>query len=193
MAPPITTIHTRRILHGQQITPFPGFTNGNRVAGFTFCLISVRGTAAKYGSNLTALASVEENGAVYTYTTVITVTSGTDPDDSPSKTCYTDPYGPPGPPTSPFTLRRAIVEASALAESARPIQIRFNIPENVSDGWDNTLGIWKIVLDTKDTVALGRLKDGQIIIDGSTQPGGRSDGPKIIIVSPGERVIKMGW
>lgn len=120
------------------------------------------------------------------FNTVITVTSGTDPDDSKSRTCYTDPAGPPGPPTSPCTLRRAIVEANALDASARPILIRFEIPEDPNEGFDGVLGVWKIHLySTLDTVVLGRLKDGQITIDGSTQPGGRADGPKIILVGPG--------
>ncbi len=118
--------------------------------------------------------------------TTITVTSGTDPDDSSSKTCYTDPPGPAGPPTSPCTLRRAIVEASALLAAARPILIRFNIPADPAHGYVAALGIWKIqVYNTTKTVVLGRLADGKIIIDGTTQPGGRATGPKIIIVGPG--------
>jgi hypothetical protein len=48
------------------------------------------------------------------------------------------------------------------------------------------LGIWKLQLySTTQTQALPRLADGQIIIDGTTQPGGRPSGPKIIIVGPG--------
>jgi hypothetical protein len=119
------------------------------------------------------------------YVTVITVTSGTDPDDSKSKTCYTDPIGPPGPPTSPCTLRRAMVEASALDASARPILIKFDIPATAGEGYDASLDAWIIDLyETTETLALGRLKDGQITIDGTTQPGGRSDGPKIILYGP---------
>jgi len=78
-------------------------------------------------SNTTTSQSIAAHAA-YTYTTVITVTSGTDPNDSASQTCYTDPVGPPGPPTSPCTLRRAIVEASALGASSRPILIKFIHP-----------------------------------------------------------------
>jgi hypothetical protein len=117
--------------------------------------------------------------------TTITVTSGTDPDDSKSKTCYTDPPGPPGPPTPPCTLRRAIVEANALSAVDRPILIRFDIPALPAEGYDPALDIWVIELYTLDTLVLGRLKDGGIIIDGSTQPGGRNDGPKIILLGPG--------
>ena len=123
---------------------------------------------------------------VYTYTTVITVTSGTDPDDSLSKTCYTDPPGAAGPPTTPCTLRRALVEASALSAGARPILIKFDIPADPAHGYVSALGIWKIqIYATTQTVVLGRLKDGQIIIDGTTQPGGRSTIPKVFIVGPG--------
>lgn len=118
--------------------------------------------------------------------TVITVTSGTDPDDSQSRTCYTDPVGPPGPPTAPCTLRRAIIEASNLPAASRPILIKFNIPATVEEGNDSILGVWKIHLyNTTQTVVLGRMKDGQITIDGSTQPGGRISGPKIILIGPG--------
>jgi parallel beta-helix repeat protein len=118
--------------------------------------------------------------------TTITVTSGTDPDDSSSKTCYTDPPGPAGPAASPCTLRRAIVEANALAAAARPILINFNIPTDPAHGYVAALGIWKIqVYNTTKTVVLGRLADGKIIIDGTTQPGGRTTGPKIFILGPG--------
>jgi hypothetical protein len=129
---------------------------------------------------------VRPESAVTTPTTIITVTSGTDPDDSQSKTCYTDPPGPAGPPTAPCTLRRAIIEANNLAAGARPILIKFNIPADAGQGYVAALGIWKLQLhSTTQTQALPRLADGQIIIDGTTQPGGRPSGPKIIIVGPG--------
>ncbi|MCA9960800.1 MAG: hypothetical protein KC443_17290 [Anaerolineales bacterium] len=150
-------------------------------------LISVVAAAQDIPTNITAKSA--DPISLFPITdpvTVITVTSGTDPDDSNSKTCYTDPVGPPGPPTTPCTLRRAIVEASALGPEARPILIRFDIPEDPAEGYDPVLDVWKIELyATTDTVELGRLKDGQVIIDGSTQPGGRSDGPKIILLGPG--------
>jgi hypothetical protein len=111
----------------------------------------------------------------YTYTTVITVTSGTDPDDSKSMTCSSNP---------PCTLRRAIVESRNLSASQRPVLISFNIPQDAGEGYDSSLQIWKInVFDTTDTLIFRRLK-GDVIIDGATQPNGRTDGPKIIIVGP---------
>ncbi|MCX6030271.1 MAG: right-handed parallel beta-helix repeat-containing protein [Chloroflexi bacterium] len=146
-----------------------------------FGLLSVNRSAASDPAPVARPASVATIP-----TTVITVTSGTDPDDSQSKTCYTDPAGPAGPPTAPCTLRRAIVEANNLSAGARPILIKFNIPQDPAHGYVAALGIWKIqVYNTTQTVALGRLADGRIIIDGTAQPGGRATGPKIIIVGPG--------
>jgi len=128
----------------------------------------------------------EDNSPAALPVTTITVTSATDPDDSKSKTCYTDPPGAAGPPTSPCTLRRAIVEANALSAGERPILINFNIPENPVEGYVPALGAWKIqVYPTIDLKALGYLRYGSIIIDGTTQPGGRTTGPKIIVVGPG--------
>lgn len=118
----------------------------------------------------------------YTYTTVITVTSGRDLDTSQSTTCYTDPPGTAGPPAAPCTLRRAIVEARAVV--TRPVLIRFNIPTTETQSYSSTLGIWHIyLLSTSDASVLRRL-NGNIIIDGSTQPGGRASGPKIFLVGP---------
>jgi hypothetical protein len=151
-----------------------------------FLVTAVVTTAENIRTESALAAPDREERGLADPVTVITVTSATDPDDSPSLTCYTDPVGPPGPPTSPCTLRRAIVEAGALDEAARPILISFDVPEDEAHGYLPTLDAWKIeVFATLDTVALGRLEGGEIIIDGSTQPGGRSDGPKIIIAGPG--------
>jgi hypothetical protein len=109
--------------------------------------------------------------------TTITVDSGTDPDNSKSKTCsaYT-----------PCTLRRAIVEARLLAPAERPILIDFNIPAAAEEGYDSTLGVWIIDLMTGSDPSVFRYLDGgDITIDGSTQPGGRSSGPTIILKGPG--------
>lgn len=127
------------------------------------------------------------------YTTIITVTSAADPDDSASYTCYRDLSGPPAPaPDGKCTLRRAIVEATALmaeTPAARPILIRFNIP--TADPQHNAAGYWVIQLyDTNSSNALPTLgstdinKSGQVVLDGSTQPDGRSSGPKIIVRGP---------
>jgi hypothetical protein len=110
----------------------------------------------------------------YTYTTVITVTSGRDIDTSMSTTCS----------TSPCTLRRAIVQARNVTAGQRPVLIRFNIPTTETQSYSSTLGIWHIyLLSTSDASVLRRL-NGNIIIDGATQPGGRVTGPKIFVVGP---------
>ena len=109
--------------------------------------------------------------------TVITVTSGTDPDVSLSKTCISD---------SPCTLRRAIVQARNISDAERPVLIAFDIPEDENEGWDSALDIWKIEINSTliDTTIFRRL-NGDIIIDANTQPDGRTNGPKVIIVGPG--------
>jgi len=94
----------------------------------------------------------------YTYTTVITVTSASDPDDKKSRVCYRDDI-PTKVVASPCTLRRALVEASALSDyepSAEPILVKFNIP-TTDDGYDAGLGVWTIELyATTDLHALPR-------------------------------------
>ena len=109
----------------------------------------------------------------FPYATTITVNSTDDPDTSKSKTCETD---------TPCTLRRAIVQARLAPD--RPVLIQFDIPDS-DPGYDSALKIWKIeVQSTSDPSVFRTLEGGQITIDGSTQPGGRAEGPKIIIVGP---------
>lgn len=131
------------------------------------------------------------------FNTVITVTSAADPDDSMSYTCSRDLIGPPVPaPDGKCTLRRAILEATALiaeTPAARPVQIRFNLSP-ADPGYDSGLGVWVIQLtDTLQLNALPTLgstdvnKAGQVVINGGTQPGGRVDGPKIIVRGPQNR------
>ncbi|HQE93146.1 MAG TPA: hypothetical protein PLH19_11035 [Anaerolineae bacterium] len=131
------------------------------------------------------------------FNTVITVDSAEDPDDSLSYTCSRDLSGPPAPaPDGKCTLRRAIVEATALmaeTPAARPVQIRFNIP-TTDPGYDAGWGVWVIqITDTQQLDALPTLgstdveKAGQVVIDGDTQLGGRATGPKIIVRGPQNR------
>ena len=70
----------------------------------------------------------------YTYTTVITVTSGRDIDTNLGTTCS----------TSPCTLRRAIVQARNATAGQRPVLIRFNIPTTETQSYSSTLGIGHI-------------------------------------------------
>ncbi len=91
------------------------------------------------------------------------------------------------------TLRRAINEASTRPSTDRPILIEFNIPLSDTGYLTDTdsladtpyvAGTWLIsvaeslpALSRENTLEL----NGEVTIDGSTQPGGRSDGPPIII------------
>jgi hypothetical protein len=108
--------------------------------------------------------------------TVITVDSGTDPTNSKSETCVSH---------TPCTFRRAIVQARALAPAERPVLIQFNIPATPEEGYDSTLGIWKLHIQSSTDPSVFRYLDGgQVVIDGTTQPGGTTTGPKIFIVGP---------
>ncbi len=123
---------------------------------------------------------------IYTYTTLITVTSTADPDTSDSTTCA----------TSPCTLRRAVIQARNLPLNQKPVLIAFNIPTSDS-GYNSTLQLWKIQFSGISSASNAALRylNGNIIIDGNTQTGGRATGPKIILVGPGtglEDGIKMG-
>jgi hypothetical protein len=65
------------------------------------------------------------------------------------------------------------------------VLIKFSIPTTETQSYSSTLGIWHIyLLSTADASVLRRL-NGNIIIDGATQPGGRASGPKIFLVGPG--------
>lgn len=109
--------------------------------------------------------------------TIITVDSGTDPDNSKSKGCSTD---------TPCTLRRAIVEARRLSPAERPVLIAFNIPATAVEGYNSELDAWQIdPMTGTDPSVFPALEGGQITIDATTQPSGRSDGPKIILFGPG--------
>jgi hypothetical protein len=130
-----------------------------------------------------------------TYTTVITVTSAADPDDSAGYSCYGAPTKPA---RSPCTLRRALVEADALMDddpSTRSILIKFDIP-TTDARYDDGSGVWVIqITETVKTNPLPTLgntdfnKSGQVTIDGWSQPdhdGVRPDQPRIIVRGPQE-------
>lgn len=116
--------------------------------------------------------------------TTITVTSTDDSDVSRSHTCYTTPgVGQTAFPNE-CTLRRAINEASSHPAGSRPVLIDFNIPTS-DPGYNADLKIWKIVLNTAgiEGEELPMIEGGQVTIDGTTQPGGREEGPKIFITA----------
>jgi hypothetical protein len=117
------------------------------------------------------------------YQTVITVTSTSDEDTHKSHTCYTTPgVGQTAFPAE-CTLRRAIVEASSIDPTARPVLISFNIPLTDTGYSGQT---WHITLTQNLSVADFSIAGGNVTIDGTTQPGGRplSEGPRIFIRAP---------
>ncbi|MFZ4663269.1 MAG: hypothetical protein ACOYNY_40055, partial [Caldilineaceae bacterium] len=118
--------------------------------------------------------------------TVITVNTSTDLDSgSVTKTCtYTaGTYVAAG---DGCTLRRAILEAAARPQSDRPITVQFNLTANDPNKDKEVVGTWTLPIAATlpalktDTIIN---KNGQVTIDGDTQPGGRTTGPKIIIAT----------
>jgi hypothetical protein len=123
-------------------------------------------------------AAASPQGA--TPVTTITVNSAKDLDTSDSTTCAARP-------AEPCTLRRAVIQARNLPASQKPVLIAFNIPATATEGYNSSLQIWKIQFSGISSNANASLRylNGGIIIDGTTQPGGRTSGPKIILVGSG--------
>lgn len=107
------------------------------------------------------------------FATTITVNTIEDVSFSMSETCAAFP--------AQCTLRRAIVQARALAPAQRPVLIAFNLPASQSDN-PASPSYWTVALAEGASSPLRDLAGGQITVDGGTQPGGRSGAPKIIIV-----------
>ncbi|MCA9901037.1 MAG: hypothetical protein KC433_22770 [Anaerolineales bacterium] len=82
------------------------------------------------------------------------------------------------------TLRRAILEAGVRPDTDRPISIQFNIPTS-DPNYNASLQVWEVQIDESYVWELDRrfITDdgGQVTIDGSTQPNGRTTGPKIMV------------
>lgn len=112
-------------------------------------------------------------------TYIIVTSSDDDYTDGYAKTCS-------GYPTEPCTLRRAINQARNAGD--RPVYIEFNIPLTDA-GYLPALGAWKIQLTGSSAYDLREVY-GQTIIDGSTQPDGRPNDPKIIV--DGQDTHNMG-
>jgi len=93
------------------------------------------------------------------------------------------------------TLRRALREAAGRPQSDRPIRIEFNLAPGDPNANLEVAGTWTLPINGAN--ALPPLKtdtiiniNGQVTIDGSTQPGGRALGPKIII-DTGDRSLEV--
>ncbi len=103
--------------------------------------------------------------------TVITVNTSEDLNPtSLSQTCTSVSDGK-------CSFRRALRQVAATPLVDRPIEIRFNLPITDTAKDLEVAGTWTLSIDG----ALPALLGGQVTIDGNTQPGGRSNAPKIII------------
>jgi hypothetical protein len=93
------------------------------------------------------------------------------------------------------TLRRAILEAGVRPDGDRPISIQFNIPTS-DPNYNASLQVWEVQIDESYEWELDRrfITDdgGQVTVDGNTQPGGRSDGPKIMVNTNRDNLATFG-
>ncbi len=118
------------------------------------------------------------------FTTILTVDTVSDPDPtSSSQMCSGHGLGE-------CSLRRALGEANSLADNERPVLIRFDLP--MEDENDDVPGTWTINISSNDqifslngqatitTPGIGS-PDADLTMDGSTQPGGRQDGPPVFV------------
>lgn len=116
--------------------------------------------------------------------TVITVNKSADLNSgSLSRTCgYTSGVFVAA--TDGCTLRRALIEASARPQSDRPISIRFKLANNDPNKDLEVAGTWTLQINAAlpplKTQSISN-KNGQVTINGDTQPGGRTTAPKIIV------------
>ena len=116
--------------------------------------------------------------------TTIVVDTSTDPDPGSNTDTCTFTQGAILFPDADglCSFRRALREAAGRPQSDRPIAIEFNL--GASDpGRDLAVaGTWTIVLAANNSLPPLKTdtilnKNGQVTIDGATQPQGRSDGP----------------
>ena len=122
--------------------------------------------------------------------TTIVVDRSDDPEASSlTRTCTFDVsiYNPA---TDGCTLRRALLEAGARPDSDQPIAIQFNLASD-DPNYDAGSDTWTILIDEPLLLANGTLDStvaGNVTIDGATQPGGRSAGPKIYLETNDNRL-----
>jgi hypothetical protein len=110
-----------------------------------------------------------------TFTTTVTVDTTADYNISRSETCTSEADAPTD---SGCSLRRAIIEASTAGV---PALIEFNIPES-DPNYDSASGTW--LIEMQAVVGSGELEvNGQVTINGFSQPGGRPDlaGPNVFV------------
>ncbi len=118
------------------------------------------------------------------FATTITVDTSADLDSgSLNKTCTFSSGAIAIPAVDGCTLRRAIIEASLRPSTDRPIAIRFNLAPGDPGANLEVSGTWTLAVDKALLLKTPSIVDrnGRVTIDGATQPGGRTTGPKIII------------
>jgi hypothetical protein len=119
------------------------------------------------------------------FATVITVDTSADlTPGSLTTTCTYDQGALFNPAADGCTLRRALLEAAARPQTDRPIAIQFSLLPGDANADLEVAGTWTLPING----TLPKLKtptildpNGAVTIDGATQPGGRTTGPKIII------------
>ncbi len=158
------------------------FTKQLRFIGFGLIILLLASWAIAPGS--TAVRA-EANGGFVTTITVNTTVDSADSINYDNHTCgYTSGaiYFPAG--GGQCTLRQAILEAGVRPDGDRPILIQFDIPAS-DPNYNAGLQVWEVQIDESWVWELDRrfITDdgGQVTIDGDTQPGGRTDGPKIMV------------
>jgi hypothetical protein len=148
------------------------------IAALLFTLAFVR-TAPSQAEETASPAPAQEP-----VTTIVVDTSADLNPGSNTQTCTYSSGAIFVPAPDGCTLRRAIREAAARPPADRPIAIVFNLANDDPNANLEVNGTWTLPI----TAALPPLRtasilniNGQVTIDGATQPGGRSNGPKIII------------
>lgn len=150
-------------------------------------LVFVVGFIARTPSQAQSPAGQAPAGRLSQATTVIVVDTSADLDSSSTrKTCAYTSGAIFVPATDGCTLRRAILEAAARPPADRPIEIRFNLADDDPNKDREVSGTWTLPIDAAlPTLKTQSILDktGDVTIDGSTQPGGRTDGPPIILAT----------
>lgn len=139
-------------------------------------------SAALFSLATQNVARAEENGGV----TIIVDTSADLNPGSNTQTCTYSQGALFVPAGDGCTLRRALREAAGRPPGDRPIAITFNLPGSDPNANLNVAGTWTLVINGSHALPPLKTqsildKTGNVTIDGATQPGGRSSGPKIII------------
>ncbi len=179
-------------MHRQEIREFIGpirqffCTNSPRHAFARIGILALILMMALPTTLLVSSAALAQTDISSAASPVTTITVDTSQDLTPGSTTTTCTFDTTqlNPALDGCTLRRAILEAAARPPVDRPIAIVFNLSSSDPNKDLEVAGTWTLPIDG----ALPPLEtdsildiNGQVTIDGDTQPGGRSNGPKIIL------------